>query len=89
MGLKQQLLNMGLNVFGLDLFVKSYNETVCKLLDDNPNFPKDKLNLKLCYPMQRPDSRGGDCQVTITIEPSEDSKVLGKATAINGESTND
>lgn len=66
--LKQQLLNMGLNVFGLDLFVESYNLTIKKLLDHDPNFPKDKLNLTMDYPCKRKDDKGGDCKITITFE---------------------
>ena len=67
MGLKQQLLDMGLNVWGLDLFVESYNGTVFKMLKANPDFPKDKLNLEFTYPCRRSDEKGGDCEITITF----------------------
>lgn len=66
--MKQQLLDMGLNVFGLDLFVESYNKTVHKLLKNNPDFPKDKLDLKFTYPCRKSDTRNGDCEITLTIK---------------------
>lgn len=65
---KQQLLNMGLNVFGLDLFVESYNKAVFNMLKNIPDFPKDKLNLSFTFLCRKQDERTGDCEITVTIK---------------------
>lgn len=74
MGLKQQLLDMGLNVFGLDLFVESYNKTIMSMLKSDPDFPKDKLNLEFTYPCRKSDERNGDCEITMTFKQVKNHK---------------
>ena len=62
---KQQILNMGLNVWALDLLIESYNSATKKLLDNNSDFPKDKLNLAFTLDVKDRSDRNGKVRVTI------------------------
>lgn len=62
---KQQLLDMGLNVFGLDLFMESYNKATNALLKENPDFPRDKLILEFEVEIKERQDRNGIVRIKI------------------------
>jgi len=73
---KRELLDMGLNVFGLDLFVESYNKATNTLLEEIPDFPKKKLDLEFEVEVKERSGRNGS--VKITIEKLYENKKLIK-----------
>jgi len=79
---KRELLDMGLNVFGLDLFVESYNKATNTLLEENPDFPKKKLDLEFEVEVKERSGRNGS--VKITIEKLYENKKLIKVDMSEG-----
>jgi len=67
MGIKQKLIDMGLKVWGLDLFIESYNSTLKKLKDAGKELPNDAKKLDFVLHVKNRSDRNGS--VRIIIQP--------------------
>lgn len=69
---KQQLLDMGINAFGLDLFIESYNKATNTLINNNEDFPKDNLTLEFDMEVFDRGDRNGSVKIKVErIFPQE------------------